>query len=114
VVLALCFSTALLASGAPPACGEARVVDLAIRSGQLTREAQVVRVPQGDDVTLLWTTDAPLTVHVHGYDLETRVTPGTPVAMRFTARAAGRFPIAVHGHERGGERTLGYLEVHPR
>jgi hypothetical protein len=53
VVLALCFSTALLASGAPPACGEARVVDLVIRSGQLTREAQVVWVPQGDDVTLL-------------------------------------------------------------
>jgi hypothetical protein len=72
VVLALCFSTALLASGAPPACGEARVVDLAIRSGQLTREAQVVWVPQGDDVTLLWTTDAPLTVHVQGYDLDGR------------------------------------------
>ena len=38
--------------------------------------------------------------------------PQTPVEMRFTARATGRFPLEIHGP--GTERTVGHLEVHPR
>src|SRR5712691_6170432 len=93
-----------------PAAAEARVIELSLRNGQLAEDQRVVRVQQGDDVTLRWTTDRPLTVHLHGYDLEHNLSPGAPVSMRFTARATGRFPIETHGH--GEERTLGYLEVH--
>ena len=101
----------LLAVG-PSVWAEQRVVELSIRDGELPKNTRVVRVRQGDDVTLRWTTDKPLTIHLHGYDLEKALSPGAPVSMRFTARATGRFPIETHGH--GEERTLGYLEVHPR
>jgi hypothetical protein len=91
---------------------EPRVIDLSIRNRELPRDQRVVRVRQGDDVTLRWVTDGPLTVHLHGYDIETKLAPGPAIVMRFPARATGRFPIEIHGQ--GFERTLGYLEVHPR
>jgi hypothetical protein len=91
---------------------EPRVFDLAIRNNQLPSDQRTVKVRQGDEVTLRWTTDAPLTIHLHGYDIETLVSTGPAVVMKFSARATGRFPIEIHG--RGVERTLGYLEVHPR
>ena len=97
-----------------PSSAEPRVVDLAIRKRELPKEQRVVAVRQGDDVTLRWTTDQPMTIHLHGYDIEKKLSPGPPVSMRFTARATGRFPIEIHAHDPGKEQVLGYLEVHPR
>ncbi len=108
----LALIASILLSVGPPVWAEQRVVELSIRNGELAKDMRVVRVRQGDDVTLRWTTDKPLTIHLHGYDLEKTLSPGTPVSMRFNARATGRFPIETHGH--GEERTLGYLEVYPR
>jgi hypothetical protein len=99
---------------AAPARTEPRVLDLSIRNRALPKDQQVVRVRQGDDVTLRWTTDRRMTIHLHGYDLEQTLAPGPPVSMRFTARAAGRFPIEIHAHGQDKEQVLGYLEVHPR
>ena len=65
-----------------------------------------------DGLTLKWTTNRAFTLHLHGYDLEARLVPRTPVELRFTARATGRFPLEIHGP--GTERTIGHLEVHPR
>lgn len=107
-VAAAILALAALAS----ATAEPRVVDLAIRNGELPREQRVVRVRQGEEVALRWTTDRRLTIHLHGYDLEQTLAPGPPVVMRFTARASGRFPVEIHGD--GQERVLCYLEVHPR
>jgi len=99
---------------APAAGGEPRVIELAIRGGVLSGSSRVIRVQQGEEVVLRWTTDAPVTLHLHGYDIETRVRPGVPADMTVRARAAGRFPITLH-HARGGaEATLAYVEVHPR
>ena len=95
------------------AAAEPRLVEFAIRDGQLPKDQRVVRVRQGDEVTLRWTSDGPYTLHLHGYDLEAKVAPETPVSIRFSARASGRFPIEIHG-ARVQERTVGYLEVHPR
>ena len=100
--------------GAWVAAAEPRVFDLELRGGELAAAARLVRVRQGDEVTLRWTTDRPATIHLHGYDLEQKLVPGPPVAMRLTARATGRFAIEVHSHGAAGDRTIGYLEVHPR
>jgi hypothetical protein len=97
-----------------PVLAEPRVFDLAMSGGTLPSEQRVIRVQQGDAVTLRWTSDRFLTLHVHGYDVEQRVTPTTTATMRFTARATGRFPIEIHGGDGHGARTLAYLEVHPR
>ncbi len=103
-----------LVSVGVPAAAEPRVIELSLRNGQLPEDQRLVRVQQGDDITLRWTTDRPVTVHLHGYDLEHKLSPGAPVLMRFTVRATGRFPIEIHGSSHGDERTVGYLEVHPR
>lgn len=92
---------------------ESRIVELSIRKGALPKEQRVIRVQQGDEVALRWTTDAPIKIHLHGYDIELALKPGVPGTIQFRARATGRFPITVHG-EKGRETTLGYLEVYPR
>jgi hypothetical protein len=107
------FALLLALVAAARAGSEPRVIELAVKNGQLPEDRRLLQVKQGDDVTLRWTTDRPLTVHLHGYDLETKLAPGAPVSVRFTARATGRFAIEVHG-DRGEARTLAYLEVHPR
>jgi hypothetical protein len=105
---------AWLALGAVAGVGaEPLTIELALRNGRLPENGRVIRVKQGDDVTLRWTTDRACTLHVHGYEIEEQLTPGTPVIVRFTARATGRFPIETHGPGKE-ERTVGYLEVHPR
>jgi hypothetical protein len=98
---------------AAAATAEPRTFDLQVKGGRLPPNQSVVRVRQGDEVTLKWTSDQAVTLHLHGYDLEAKVAPPAPAEMRFTARAAGRFPIEVHGAA-GKHATLGYLEVHPR
>jgi hypothetical protein len=97
-----------------PALAETRVVDLPIQGGVLPAEQRVIRVQQGDAVTLRWTSDRALTVHLHGYDIEQRITPGTTAVMTFTARATGRFSIEIHESEGHRASALAYLEVHPR
>ena len=94
------------------ALAEPRLFDLTLKDGRLPETQRLLRVQQGDEVTLKWTTDRPFTLHVHGYDLEARLVPQTPMELRFTARATGRFPLEIHGP--GTERTVGHLEVHPR
>ena len=95
------------------ATAEPRVFDLPVKGGRLPPNQALVRVRQGDEVTLRWTSDQGVALHLHGYDLEAKVAPTAPAEMRFTARAAGRFPIEIHGAA-GQHATVGYLEVHPR
>lgn len=94
------------------ALAEPRLFELALKDGRLPESQRLLRVRQGDEVTLRWTTGRPFTLHFHGYDLEAKLVPQTPVELRFTARATGRFPLEIHGP--GTERTVGHLEVHPR
>ncbi len=95
------------------AMAESRLFELQVKSGRLPPNQALVRVRQGDEVTLKWTSDQAVALHLHGYDLEAKLTPPAPYEMRFTARAAGRFPIEIHGAG-GKHATIGYLEVHPR
>ncbi len=93
---------------------EPKVVELAVRGGALPQDQRVIRVQQGDEVTLRWTTDKTVRIHLHGYDIEKTLSPDVPTTMRFSASATGRFPIEIHRSQHGHESTLGYLEVHPR
>ena len=55
----------------------------------------------------------PIVLHLHGYEIETRVVPGTVAEMRFEARATGRFTVHVHAVQARSESVLVYLEVYP-
>lgn len=108
----------LLALGAAPLAGvtaepASRAFELAIAKGRVDSAQETVRVKKGDKVELRWTSDRRIALHLHGYDIETTVTPEAPAVMSFQARIAGRFPVSEHGQGSRHERPLLYLEVHP-
>jgi len=54
-------------------------------------------------------TDAGEAVHLHGYNIEKPVTPGTPLRIPFTAELPGRFELELHHPD----VVLAVLEVKP-
>jgi hypothetical protein len=93
--------------------------DLKIERGQVPPNMRLIRIKQGDAVRLRWTTDRPIVLHLHGYDIEKKIEPGTITEMAFTARATGRFPIEehkpnAHGGHSHGETPLVRVDVYPR
>jgi hypothetical protein len=94
--------------------------DLKVEHGRVPDAMRLIRVKQGDVVRMRWTTDRPLVLHLHGYDIEKRVEPRATTELTFTASATGRFPVHVHAQ---GERAGGHaheqeppvnVEVYPR
>ena len=117
--------SALLATAVLLACETASVraaevaFDLKIDKGKVPPSMRLIRVKQGDSVRLRWTTDRPIMLHLHGYDIEKKVVPGAVSEMTFTARATGRFTVEPHiGAQRSGGHAHGKplvtLEVYPR
>lgn len=93
--------------------------DLKIEQGRVPQSMRLIRVKQGDAVTLRWTTDRPIILHLHGYDIESKVAPDTVTEMAFIAHATGRFSVEEHKpNARGGhshsEASLVRIEVRPR
>jgi hypothetical protein len=92
--------------------------ELRIERGQLPANMQLIRVKQGDVVKLRWSSDRPIELHLHGYDIERKIEPGVVAEMIFTARATGRFPVEEHQARSGGGHTHGasivQVEVLPR
>jgi hypothetical protein len=92
--------------------------DLRIERGRVPANMRLIRVKQNDAVTLRWSSDRPITLHLHGYDIERKVEPGKTVEMTFVARATGRFPVGVHSPKQGGGHTheapVVQVEVYPR
>ena len=93
---------------------EDRVFALQIHSEGPTAKPQVLAVRQNDQVVVRVSSDKPVQVHLHGYDIERDVVPNVVTSLRFTATATGRFPIEIHSREPLKQRPLAYLEVRPR
>lgn len=76
----------------------------------------VVRVTQGERIELHWTSNQATELHLHGYNVKTKVAAEGEAVMSVEARAAGRFAIESHGFgaDHHAEKTLIYLEVLPR
>jgi hypothetical protein len=95
------------------------VFDLKVARGTVPPKMQLIRVKQGDVVKLRWTSDRPITLHLHGYDIERKIVPGTVAEMAFTANATGRFPVEehkldAHGGSAHAPAPLVRIEVYPR
>jgi hypothetical protein len=69
-----------------------------------------ISVNEDDSVMLRVSSDRPMELHLHGYDVEQEVGPGQKASLRFRADLTGRFEIEDHG----SERELGVLQVRPR
>ena len=89
---------------------------LEIQKRHLLGQLKTIRVTQGDKVSLVWKSDEKAWLHLHGYNLEFELSPGTLSSIDFTAKASGRFAITSHGfaEQQGhGHEALLYLEVYP-
>jgi len=105
---------AMLAALNGRALADDHVFDLAIHPAKPPAKPPVLSVLENDRVVVRLTSDQPVHVHLHGYDIESAVAPDHPTMLRFTANATGRFPIEIHSEELRKQRPLAYIEVQPR
>jgi hypothetical protein len=71
-------------------------IAVSIAGGNVRPKPGRVEVPKGAHVVLTVASDQPDEVHVHGYDLEAPVSPGSPATIRFTADQTGLFEVETH------------------
>src|SRR5262245_17304014 len=90
---------------------EALNLQLAIRSDERAAAGRVLRAKQGDQVVIEWSTDKPVVVHIHPYDIEQKLAPDAPARTEFVARISGRFPIEAHFASQTKDKVVAYLEV---
>jgi heme/copper-type cytochrome/quinol oxidase subunit 2 len=109
----------LLAAGAAPVAAaadqggdvaHAHVVDIVVHQGKRVSGPAVIKVQQGDEVTLHITSDAADEFHLHGYNLLMHLAPNRTATLHFAAKLAGRFTFELHK----ADVELGAVEVFPR
>jgi hypothetical protein len=116
----LALALLMVAAGSVGAAAADLAFDLRIEQGRVIETARLMRVHEGDAVKLRCTSDWPVVLHLHGYDIEKRIAAGAVAELAFTASATGRFPIEIHspaaeagGHAHEGV-PLAIIEVYPR
>ena len=113
VLIALVVLFFLLRPGSPaPESGDVaetqeEVVAVAINEGIMSPPE--VTVYEGELVNLQITSDRPIEVHLHGYDLTEEVEPGETAELSFEATDTGRFAIEDHNTD----AEVGVLLVQP-
>ncbi|HLF68481.1 MAG TPA: hypothetical protein VI503_03985 [Gaiellaceae bacterium] len=85
-------------------------VRIVVRDGGPVGGLARPEVSRNDRVTLVVDADVAGDVHLHGYDLEGRVEPGSSARISFRATIPGRFEIELHAHP---EIHVGELTVRP-
>jgi hypothetical protein len=87
-------------SGSAPtgrtAAAEGRRIEVTMSGGQVSGDTGRVQVTQGEQVSLVITSDVADEVHVHGYELEQELAPGTPTTLTFDATVPGVFEVELH------------------
>ena len=93
----------------PPAPPKAKQIVFVVEGGRPRGGIKRPKVEKGDKIVLVIRSDAGEEVHVHGYDVERPLRPGTPLRIPITATIPGRFEIELHHPD----VLLGVLEVRP-
>jgi hypothetical protein len=108
------FTLLLISAGGTFSLASEFTFDIKLEHGRIPDTMRLIRVKEGDVVRLRWTTDQPLTLHLHGYDIEKHLAAGAVTELAFTAHATGRFPIHSHAQGAQEEPPLAVIEVYPR
>jgi heme/copper-type cytochrome/quinol oxidase subunit 2 len=90
--------------------GKGQVFDIVVQQGKRVSGAGVLKVQQGEEVTLHITSDTADEFHLHGYNLLVQLRPHQTATLHFVAKLAGRFTYELHK----SDLELGALEVYPR
>ena len=86
------------------------VFDIVVQRGKRVKGPAVLKVSQGDEVTLHITADTADEFHLHGYNLIVQLQPNSTATMHIVAKLTGRFTYELHK----SDLELGALEVYPR
>jgi hypothetical protein len=89
-------STSASSSPAGPITPAGQRIVVTVAGGQVTGDTGRVPVAAGEQVTLVVTSDVADELHLHGYDLRTALTPGTPAELSFAATVPGVFEVELH------------------
>ncbi len=76
--------------------GPGRTVTLAITGTTVSPPPSRIELKKGDHLTLRVTSDRADTLHVHGYDRELPLSPGTPATLTLTTDRTGLFEVETH------------------
>lgn len=106
VALSGCAGTAPAATGSSTGRGSsaaagasapaARTITVTVTHGKAHGDTGRIPVPTNTPVTLVVTSDTADEVHLHGYDIEKELAPGTPTTLRFVANVPGVFEVELH------------------
>jgi len=95
-------SSSASSSAAASSSATGRTIEVGYAGGTITGGGRK-QVRVGSSVTIRVTSDVADEVHVHGYDLMTDVTPGTPATVTFEATIPGVFEVEL---EKLGQQLL--------
>jgi hypothetical protein len=73
-----------------------RRIEVTVAAGEVSGDTGRIPVPAGEQVTLVVTADVADEIHLHGYDLTTALSPGTPAELVFDATVPGVFEVELH------------------
>jgi hypothetical protein len=76
--------------------GAEQRIEVTFARGKASGDTGRVRVAKGTSVEMVVTSDVADEVHLHGYDIEKELSPGTPVTLQFDATIAGVFEVELH------------------
>lgn len=95
-----------------PATAESNIktFELVVKEKKLAAGSSVLKVDQGDEVTLKITSDESEEFHVHAYDVSVELVPDEQATLTFSAKISGRFPFELEE----SKTELGVIEVQPK
>lgn len=91
---------------------EPHVFHLFLEGGRAAPTPPTMHTSQGQQVRLGFHSDAPLMLHLHGYDVLMPIAPEAPFDLRFEVTRPGTFTVDVH-EANGSHRTIAILVVSP-
>jgi hypothetical protein len=85
-----------------------------IEGGEVVGGPRRIEVTKGDHVVIVVSADADDDIHLHGYDIERKVAPGSPARFNFDATIEGEFEMESHlAEDAGREPRVATLVVEP-
>jgi plastocyanin len=98
------------ATAQPAPADNGKVVELKVQHGRLVFGPELIKLTEGDKITLRVTSDTDDEMHLHGYNLHLNLTAGQTGELSLTANRSGRFEYELHH----AHTALGVIEVYPR
>jgi hypothetical protein len=84
--------------------------ELVVQNKKLTSGPALIKVYEGESVTIKITSDEQEEFHIHGYDNSVELEPDIQATLNFSANLSGRFPYELEL----SKTELGAIEVQPK